>query len=119
MSDPINKTTELSGEQIDRAMAWWEAHESHVGRLIAGTRAAYPPSGSDKSRPELWKDAHWLWLARREINEAIGSEKPPMTAEELAEARRLLDHPDLSEETKRMIRADLFPIAMQKGTADV
>jgi hypothetical protein len=39
-----------------------------------------------------------------------------MTAEELAEALRLLDHPDLSEETKRVIRSDLFPVAMQEKT---
>lgn len=63
MSDPTSKTTELSAEQIAQAMAWWKAHETHVGILIAGTRASYPPSGSDKSKPELWKAAHWHWLS--------------------------------------------------------
>lgn len=67
----MTQTTELSSEQIARAMAWWEAHETHVGRLIAGTRAAYPPSGSDKSRPEIWKDAHWHWLSIKALNEAL------------------------------------------------
>lgn len=42
----------------------------------------------------------------------------PMTIEDLAEARRLLAHPDLSEETKRMIRADLFPVEMEVNDAD-
>ena len=41
---------------------------------------------------------------------------PPMTHEELAEAQRLLERDDLSDETKRLIRADLFPVAMKSET---
>lgn len=45
------------------ARAWYQEHHSHVERMLSGyTGPAYPPSGSDCIRPELWKVAHWVWL---------------------------------------------------------
>jgi hypothetical protein len=49
------------------AREWRAKHEPHVERLIVGGHIAYPPSGSDIFRPELWKPAMWRWLARQEI----------------------------------------------------
>jgi hypothetical protein len=44
------------------AMTWKSDHEEHVGRLTASTGRAFPPSGSDCFRPELWKPEHWNFL---------------------------------------------------------
>jgi len=47
------------------AGAWWDKHKPHVDRLIASRddgSAAYPPSGSDRFHPELWRAPHWRWL---------------------------------------------------------
>lgn len=49
----------------ERAMAleWYREHHTHVDRMLARhVGAAFPPSGSDRIRPELWKSAHWMWL---------------------------------------------------------
>jgi hypothetical protein len=48
------------------ARAWREQHKSHVERLTANGHIAYPPSGSDIFRPELWKPAMWRWLAKQD-----------------------------------------------------
>lgn len=56
------RITELSGEQIMLAMAWYGQHTAHVERMIAVVGPSYPPTGDDCSRPELWKDSHWRWL---------------------------------------------------------
>jgi hypothetical protein len=48
--------------EVSSAMAWMSEHASHVRGLIADTRMAYPPTGSDRIRPELWKSAHWKWF---------------------------------------------------------
>ncbi len=47
------------------AAQWWCDHQIHVDRLIAGLDdgdAAYPPSGSDRFHPELWRAPHWRWF---------------------------------------------------------
>ena len=51
-------------EWMDNAKKWRFLHSDHVAKLMGGTRASYPPSGSDCHHPELWKDAHWNWLFR-------------------------------------------------------
>jgi len=47
---------------IETALLWRARHVDHVANLVANAPAAYPPSGSDCSRPELWKGAHWKWF---------------------------------------------------------
>jgi hypothetical protein len=51
-------------EWMDNAKKWRFLHADHVARLMAGERASYEPTGSDRIRPELWKAAHWNWLFR-------------------------------------------------------
>lgn len=46
------------------AWRWYEEHRAHVDRLVADCELAYPPSGSDCIRPELWKPNHWKWLLK-------------------------------------------------------
>jgi len=53
---------------MDNAKKWRFLHSDHVGGLMDGTRASYPPSGSDCHRPELWKGAHWNWLFRTPLS---------------------------------------------------
>jgi hypothetical protein len=46
-----------------RARDWYVAHKPHVDRLVKGSdQKPYPASGSDISRPELWKPEHWKWF---------------------------------------------------------
>lgn len=62
-TDP--KTTDFPYTARLNAGEWWDKHKAHVDRLIAGrdeVGAAYPPSGSDQFRPELWRAPHWRWL---------------------------------------------------------
>jgi len=74
MSDQQAETTAhpLTLEQWRAAMEWCDAHPDHVLRLMASKNgldspnASYPPSGSDKAHPELWKAPHWRWLAEDE-----------------------------------------------------
>lgn len=40
-----------------------------------------------------------------------------ITQEEIEEATRLLERPDLSDETKAMIRRDVFPVVMEDQPA--
>lgn len=56
------RITEISGEDLLRAMTWYGQHSAHVERLVSKDGPSYPPSGSDCFHPELWKDAHWRWL---------------------------------------------------------
>lgn len=46
---------------IERAIQWHRDHRVHVIKLIEnyGNHPGFPPSGSDSSRPELWKGGHW------------------------------------------------------------
>ena len=57
---------EFPGEDQDswrgKAYDWYELHRLHVGRLLFEEDVAYPPSGSDCGKPELWKGGHWRWL---------------------------------------------------------
>jgi hypothetical protein len=49
-----------------RAIRWYRQHMAHVERLMSSKSGAdsgaFPPSGSDCLRPELWKAGHWRWL---------------------------------------------------------
>lgn len=53
---------ELTKSEIDAAHEWRRKHVSHVACLVVTAQEAYPPSGSDCARPELWKGAHWRWF---------------------------------------------------------
>jgi hypothetical protein len=46
----------------DAAYQWYTHHRPHVETLIGEEHTAYPPSGSDCGRPELWKASHWRWF---------------------------------------------------------
>lgn len=49
------------------AQTWYAEHKAHVDEMLANCwRLAYPPSGSDRIHPELWKSAHWKWFFSRE-----------------------------------------------------
>jgi len=62
----------MDEHEIHNARKWYSKHREHVDRLLnTFDQTAYPPSGADCIRPELWKTAHWRWLshvveARRE-----------------------------------------------------
>ena len=52
-------------EAVRRGHEWFQKHESHVRNVVmCRSRAAQTvaPSGSDRGKPELWKDIHWLWF---------------------------------------------------------
>ena len=53
----------LTQTQIDRATKFFEEHRAYVETLVSSTKMSYPPTlTEDKSRPELWKGAHWNWF---------------------------------------------------------
>ncbi len=56
--------TDLTDEMQAAALLWYSKHKEHVDRLLKSKEAetAYPPSGSDAYRPELWRPPHWRWL---------------------------------------------------------
>ncbi|MBK8467848.1 MAG: hypothetical protein IPL32_18710 [Chloracidobacterium sp.] len=50
---------------IQNGEEWFLKHEPHVRNVVlCRSRSAshIEPTGSDKERPELWKDIHWLWF---------------------------------------------------------
>ncbi len=49
-------------EDINKAKEWRDNHSHHVSKLVDSVTISYPPSGSDRGRPELWKAEHWKWL---------------------------------------------------------
>jgi hypothetical protein len=54
-----------SAADIKRAGKWYDAHKDHVDALMRGCHKSYPMSGSDISRPELWKAAAWNYYFGR------------------------------------------------------
>jgi hypothetical protein len=55
--------TEYTEADRCRARDWYAAHKPHVDRLMQELdEKPYPASGSDISRPELWKSGHWKWF---------------------------------------------------------
>jgi hypothetical protein len=65
VADAPDTPPAVPADAILKAQAWRSQHAKHAARLIAGKegeKAAYPPSGSDVSRPELWRAPHWRWL---------------------------------------------------------
>lgn len=52
----------LTSEGIQKAQAWYRDHQPHVERVIKEGESAYPPSGSDRINPQLWKSGHWRWF---------------------------------------------------------
>lgn len=58
-----NLSQEDKNEVVCKAFEWQKAHSSHVLLLIMTcSQLAYPPSGADLLRPELWKEPHWKWF---------------------------------------------------------
>ena len=60
----ITETT-VPSDAISSATQWWNAHKRHIDQLMSSNDdggAAFPPSGSDRYHPELWKAGHWRWL---------------------------------------------------------
>lgn len=57
---------QLAGWDVEmmksNARKWYWDHIEHVDGIMAATKEAYAPSGSDIMRPELWKGAHWRWF---------------------------------------------------------
>jgi len=53
-------------EVYNKAFTWKHDHADHVANLMEREKCllnnAYPPSGSDLFKPELWKPAHWRWF---------------------------------------------------------
>lgn len=52
----------INNSDIERAQKWYREHIKHVDYLMTRAQAKFPPSGSDKLRPELWKPESWLWF---------------------------------------------------------
>ena len=47
---------------ILRAREWFARHMRHVHKLVKDHGPSVEPTGSDVSRPELWKAIHWRWF---------------------------------------------------------
>jgi len=56
--------TVYTPEDINRGTVWYSKHKAHVDRLIENQEHEYPMSGSDISRPELWKAGGWKWFLK-------------------------------------------------------
>lgn len=55
----------IPADACAKATRWWSDHDAHVRRLLKSEGAiAYPPTGSDVYRPELWRPPHWRWFER-------------------------------------------------------
>jgi hypothetical protein len=69
---------EFTGQDIARACEWHSVHIEHIRKMkLERTEIpAFPPSGSDILRPELWMDSHWKWFLTSE-NHATTERKPP------------------------------------------
>lgn len=65
-NNPTSRETTLPPSVVDHAKEWREQHFRHVYKLVHRAASAYPPTGSDAIRPELWKGAHWLWFETHE-----------------------------------------------------
>lgn len=52
----------MTDQEIETARKWRAQHVDHVVGLVVNAKSAYPPTGSDCSRPELWKGEHWKWF---------------------------------------------------------
>lgn len=52
----------LTDNEIRMAAKWQSQHARIVDALLAEAGEAYPPTGSDVGRPELWEAAHWKWF---------------------------------------------------------
>jgi hypothetical protein len=62
MREDREMKTEYTLLDIMRAREWYFRHEAHVDQLIIAGTGEWPMSGSDISRPELWKPAGWRWF---------------------------------------------------------
>lgn len=51
-----------------RAREWYAQHRMHVNRMLRDHGPQAEPTGSDASRPELWKDIHWRWFMVGELH---------------------------------------------------
>ncbi len=51
-----------SDKDISRGFAWYAQHKDHVDSLVKIQKDSFPMSGSDISRPELWKAGGWKWF---------------------------------------------------------
>jgi len=52
----------MTEENDRKARDWYVDHRQHVNKMLANHGPQIEPSGSDASRPELWKDIHWRWF---------------------------------------------------------
>lgn len=54
------------------ARIWYKDHRRHVNGMLRENGPQVEPTGSDASRPELWKDIHWRWFMTGEVAKQIG-----------------------------------------------
>lgn len=57
--------TEYLPKDVERGYRWYAQHKIHVDKIIKEEKREYPMSGSDISKPELWKPAAWRWFFMR------------------------------------------------------
>jgi hypothetical protein len=50
-------------DDMKAAWRWFKANRNHATQLIANAKHSIEPSGSDRARPQLWKDIHWRWFS--------------------------------------------------------
>jgi len=60
-----------SSDDLVATEAWYARHAQHVKSLERSSTGSYPPSGSDCSRPDLWKGAHWAWFEERRKHDNV------------------------------------------------
>ena len=62
----------MTSENVRRGRDWYSAHRLHVNKMLAVNGPQVEPTGSDATRPELWKDIHWRWFMTGVVADQIG-----------------------------------------------
>jgi hypothetical protein len=59
---------------------YFKRHKKHITDIVSSTMQAFPPSGADVSRPELWKPANWRWHLAKTMPEGVQKTPAEMSA---------------------------------------
>lgn len=61
----------MTEAQKQAARDWYREHRMHVNKMLSKPGAQVEPSGSDATRPELWKGIHWRWFMTLEVEKQL------------------------------------------------
>lgn len=67
----------MNQDDAARGWKWYRQHEAHVHKLAKEEIShfgsnAYEPTGSDATRPELWRAPHWRWFLENHYRLGFG-----------------------------------------------